>query len=179
MPSPCEDLSRFVELYQVGANTQKYALQELETQPALSLRIGLVGQSEDEIRNHLRDAQEKMADFAVLSLWVLFERAIIEYLQKKSTHLGDHDPKDLCLTLSQSVSSDLERWRIDDVLDIFKSVLDSNLIGKIKQIKRYRDWVAHRNPRKAQPAKTTPEEAFRYLNAFLKELEQVDPDAFS
>jgi hypothetical protein len=45
----------------------------------------------------------------------------------------------------------MERWKIDEVLDLFKGAVAGNLIGFAKKVKQRRDWVAHRNPTKAEP----------------------------
>ena len=39
------------------------------------------------------------------------------------------------------------------MLDMIKPMVGSDLAGQAKNIKKYRDWIAHRNPRKATPAR--------------------------
>jgi hypothetical protein len=62
----------------------------------------------------------------------------------------------------------MEYWKTGDVLDIFKGIVDPNLIGNAKQIKDYRDWVAHRNPRRPSPTKTDPASAYTVLQQILQ-----------
>ncbi|MFP4246156.1 MAG: hypothetical protein ACLFQ1_03160 [Halochromatium sp.] len=46
---------------------------------------------------------------------------------------------------------------VKNALDLLKPLIGSYNVGQAKQIKRYRDWVAHRNPHKPTPAKIDPE----------------------
>ncbi len=47
----------------------------------------------------------------------------------------------------------------------------SILLGQAKQIKQYRDWVAHRNVSKAVPANVPPKKAYEILSEILWRLE--------
>ena len=64
----------------------------------------------------------------------------------------------------------MEYWRIADVLDLLKEHVDSDLIGQAKQIKQYRDWVAHRNMVKGVPADIPPQSAYIILSEILDKL---------
>jgi hypothetical protein len=68
----------------------------------------------------------------------------------------------------------VEYWRAEHILDIFKKNIDGALIGDAKKIKKYRDWVAHRNPRKPPPEDVTPEFACRILSEILMRVEALE-----
>jgi hypothetical protein len=40
----------------------------------------------------------------------------------------------------------------------------------VKQIKQYRDWIAHQNPDKANPGRFTPERAFDVLRRTIEQI---------
>ena len=58
-------------------------------------------------------------------------------------------------------------WKIEDVLDLFKRDIDAQLIGDAKNIKKHRDWIAHRNPRRPSPGAVTPAFAYKILSEAL------------
>ncbi len=62
---------------------------------------------------------------------------------------------------------------MDDVLDLFKPLVDPDQIGIAKQIKDYRDWIAHRNPNQPPPAQTEPRTANSVLAAIIEAIERV------
>ncbi len=65
----------------------------------------------------------------------------------------------------------MEYWKANDILDLFKVVLNPELIGRAKQVKKYRDWVAHRNPKKGQPTNVPPKSAFKILSCVIEQIE--------
>jgi predicted transcriptional regulator len=46
------------------------------------------------------------------------------------------------------------------------------LIGSAKQILEYRNWVAHRNPKKRSPVRIVPNMAYDTLNEIIETLLQ-------
>jgi hypothetical protein len=61
---------------------------------------------------------------------------------------------------------------LDDLLDLFKSLVEVDKIGVAKQIKDYRDWIAHRNPKRLPPAQTEPRTAYSVLAAIIDAIEE-------
>ncbi len=66
-------------------------------------------------------------------------------------------------TMRKAISKNIEYWKIDEILDVLKVIIDPDLIGQAKQIKKYRDWVAHRNIKKKSPPNVVPERAYSVL----------------
>ena len=56
---------------------------------------------------------------------------------------------------------------------MFKEITDPNLIGNAKQVKQYRDWVAHRNIDKGSPPKVAPQSAYQILSKILDDLDNI------
>ena len=106
-------------------------------------------------------------DLTIVSLWATFERHLVQYLQTKSQKLREVEPRELGERFRDRLHEEIERWRPDDILDLFKGQVDSNLIGQAKQIKDYRDWIAHKNPRRSPPAKIEPSRAHIVLSQII------------
>ena len=70
---------------------------------------------------------------------------------------------DVATNVCSKVEPEIERWRTTDLLDLLKGTADADLIGRAKQVKEYRDWVAHRNPARPPSARVDPETAFTVL----------------
>ncbi|QTA78108.1 Uncharacterized protein dnl_03200 [Desulfonema limicola] len=129
---------------------------------------GLKNEAEKQIKSGQNDAN----DYVILSLWAAFERIIIEYIQIQGQKILDIPPSDFNKKVHSKIERDIEYRKTEDVLDMFKSYIDSDLIGQAKQIKKYRDWVAHRNVNKGTPANVPPHNAYRILSEIIDKLEQ-------
>ncbi len=115
-----------------------------------------------------KKAEQALADSTVLSLWIVFERCLTAHLQgfitlSASTRLTE--------MMNVHIQEDIERWKMSEKLDMTESLLNAhshpNLVGNLKQIKNYRDWVAHRNPN-IKPTNISPEDAYQYLREALQ-----------
>ena len=120
----------------------------------------------------LKDSQMASNDFVILNLWVAFERIVIGYAQDKGTKIREQPPAWFSLSLYDKYENEVERWKIEDILDLFKKGIDENLIGDAKNVKKYRNWIAHKNPKKPI-APVTPEFAYRILSELVKSIESL------
>lgn len=59
-----------------------------------------------------------------------------------------------------------ERWRFLDILDLFKGIMDSQIIGNAKKAYKYRNWVAH-GKKTPKSESLDPIIAFNVLNEFI------------
>jgi hypothetical protein len=134
------------------------------------------GRAVEESTAWLQDSQTASEDFVILSLWVAFERVVIGYIQDKGSKIREQYPTWFSRGLYDKYENEVERWKIDEVLDLFKSGINPALIGNAKNIKKYRDWVAHRNPGKATPANVTPDFAYRILSELEESIESLTSD---
>ncbi len=66
----------------------------------------------------------------------------------------------------------MEYWKNNDRLDLLKTFIDSNDIGDIKQFVNYRDWLAHKNPKKEVNRPATPETVYEKMKTILDELDK-------
>ncbi len=136
-------------------------------------RTNFVGSTEDEAEKRLQESRREMDGFVIVLLWAQFERFLIEFVQTKVRMLSEEAPTAFATNLHAKVDSDIEYWKVADLLELFKGTLDTTLIGTMKQIKEYRDWVVHRNPRRPPSAKTDPGTAYRALSQVVTQLMQI------
>lgn len=136
-------------------------------------RTGLFNAAREDVETALVNAEKQAADLAVFALFATFERYVIERLQAANELLASGLPSGYSSKLAEKFKSEVEYWRFDEILDLFKPELDVNLIGRAKQIKRYRDWIAHRNSNKEPPAKVSPDTVFEVLSKVVSEISQA------
>jgi len=64
----------------------------------------------------------------------------------------------------------IERWRPDDVLDLYKIAVDPRVVGNVKEVKSYRNWVAHGKKSSRPGRDIDPRTAYDRLTDFLSAL---------
>lgn len=119
--------------------------------------------STDEAQEHLENCQQANSEFAILAMWAIFERQLFARLEHECRKMQGNSPTELNSAVFKKIIDAIEYWRIDDALDLVKPLVGSTLAGDTKNIKRYRDWIVHRNPRKEQPPIVDPETAKQIL----------------
>jgi hypothetical protein len=160
--------------YEVAKDCMRIARKTLEAGHELFLRgTEFAGASYQEAADWIGRSQNELDDFVVLSLWVVFERSVVSLLQDKGRKLLEVRPASLARTLYNKYETDVEYWKIEDSLNLLKGQIDADLIGRAKQTKQYRDWVAHRNPRKPPPAKVDPKTVYSILSEILISVEKL------
>ncbi|MGO9264660.1 MAG: hypothetical protein ACLQBA_07185 [Candidatus Binataceae bacterium] len=108
-----------------------------------------------------------------MALWAWFERHLIEYAKLRAGVVETTNPLAFAQELKSKVTKEIEHWRIDELLDVFKSIVEGKQIGIAKQVKDYRDWIAHRNPNRLPPAQTDPTAAYSLLATIIDAIEQA------
>ncbi|MBF0234567.1 MAG: hypothetical protein HQK65_16220 [Desulfamplus sp.] len=161
------------ESYLTTIDCLKVASRSIENNELhLMSKTRFVGSSIDEAKVMIKDSREKADDFVIVSLWAIFERKLLEYLQVEGRKLLQKATTSFNTQVHQKIENEMEYWKSDDILDLFKSVVNSDLIGNAKQVKKYRDWIAHKNPKKGPPANVPPQTAYRILSDIIWVVEQ-------
>jgi hypothetical protein len=106
-----------------------------------------------------------------LALYTVFERYVVEYAQKMTEPIQTVGPEDFGQRLHLRVGDGIKRWNLEDFLNLFKTIIDAT--QEIREVKRYRDWVAHRNPRRQPSAQTDPASAYRVLYSTVEAIERA------
>lgn len=138
-------------------------------------KTNFVSSAVDSAKLKIKESRISADDLVIVSLWAIFERKLVEYLHAEGKKLIQRIPSNFNKQVHKKIENEMEYWRTDDILDLFKSVVSSDLIGNAKQVKKYRDWVAHKNPKKGSPTNVMPTMAYKILSEILLELEQ-SPD---
>ncbi len=136
----------------------------------LICRTQFIGAAPEEANAALENAAKQAADLAILALFATFERFVIEHLQSANRLLAAGYPKEYAAKLAEKFESEVEYWRFAEVLNLFKGEVDADLIGQVKQIKQYRDWIAHQNPNKPTPTQATPATTFDVLTQMIEQI---------
>jgi hypothetical protein len=115
----------------------------------------------------------ELGRLVVLALTATFERAVRDYLRTLpavGAETGDPHQD----AVRDEVLNDLEMWNLHSrVIDLFTGV-DANLRGQVKQIVKYRNWVAHgRTTTDPAPVATDPADAHNRLTEFLKQAKVI------
>lgn len=121
-------------------------------------------------QRNIHASRETVDDHTILAMWAVFEREMVTVLEFEARKILGVSPSAFNKAVSNKIEAGIEYWRIEDKIDLFKPVMPIELIGYTKQINRYRDWVAHRNPKKPTPAKMTPQFAYEVLAEVLKQM---------
>ncbi|OQY44015.1 MAG: hypothetical protein B6240_11245 [Desulfobacteraceae bacterium 4572_87] len=165
------------ESYLTTVDCLKVASRSIEKNELhLMNRTKFVGSAIDDAKVMISDSRANADDFVIVSLWAIFERKLLEYLQVEGQKLLQRTPTTFNVQVHQKVENEMEYWKSNDVLDLFKSVVNSDLIGNAKQVKKYRDWIAHKNPQKGPPSNVPPQTAYRILSDIITVVEQQHPE---
>ncbi|AKC69727.1 hypothetical protein [Pandoraea oxalativorans] len=134
---------------------------------------GMLSTERKDMGAALVSATRQADDLAVFALLATFERYVIERLQMANERLASGHPSGYSRKLAEKFKAEVEYWRFDEILDLFKPELDVDLVGRVKQIKRYRDWIAHRNSNKTPPSQAAPGAVFEVLSKVAIEIDQT------
>lgn len=125
----------------------------------LLARTGFEEMPLTDAQDDLGNCQQANEDFAILSMWAIFERRLFSRLEEECQKMQGTRPSEFNNAVFKKIYETVEYWRIDDAIDLIKPLVGSDLAGQAKNIKKYRDWVVHKNPRKSTPAKIDPQTA--------------------
>lgn len=145
----------------------------METDVRLLRDTRFVGESLLDTRRQIDESRMNTGELIIVAMWAVFERFILTFLQEKGRGLLDASPTSLGGRLYSKYERDVEYWKTEDVLDLLKGEIDGMLLGDAKNIKRHRDWIAHRNPNKPSPGQVAPDFAYRVLSEILVRVEAM------
>lgn len=159
--------------YQVTVDCLEVALDDIRIGRIDSLQgTGFMDMPIDVVRRNIQTSRETLNDHTILAMWAVFEREMVAVLESETRNMLNEFQHASAIkeALLDKIERGIEYWRADEMIDLFKPILPIELIGYAKQVKRYRDWVAHRNPKKPSPAKVPPEFAYEVLAEVLKQM---------
>lgn len=109
-------------------------------------------------------------DYAIFAMWAVFERQVISALVEESEKMIKKPSSEFNSGVHKKIVDSIEYWRADDILDLLKPLVGGDLAGKAKQVKRHRDWLAHKNPKKPSPGNVPPAVAYQVLLEIVRRL---------
>ena len=130
------------------------------------------GLSELEATQLLEKSAAEVDDLTVLALVSLFEQLVLDYIRELEERMKGEKLIPIMGLLEGHASKNIERWRFTDVLELFEFAVDSSLLDQVKNIYRYRNWVAH-GKRKRKPVTTDPIKAHEALSSFLGKIDKI------
>jgi hypothetical protein len=131
-----------------------------------------MGAPQAEAADWIDEVRKVVDDLVIVELWAWFERYVSEYAQTRALIMAEAAQPGFDRQLQIKVAEKIESWRLDEVLDVFKAIIDVNQLGHAINIKRYRDYIAHRNPKHSSPAQTEPKRAYSLLLSIIDAVEE-------
>jgi hypothetical protein len=168
---PNNEVDSAWQAYQITLDCLKIASHAVfKNDMALLNKTSFFGSPHQTAHNQIEASRRDADDYVILAMWAAFERTLLGAVQAESQRMLAGTPGDLAIAVHGKMAHEIEYWRIDDVLNLFKVIIDPHLIGQTKQVKQYRDWVAHRNLKKGSPQMVLPQTAYRILAEMLRQL---------
>lgn len=170
-------LSPIMGWYEVAQDSMRVTTRVItkKIEVAVTRRHVFHGEDPDRSLSRIGEAEGELADLVVLSLAATFERTLRDFMTRRADRLLGGDPLDLAI--HAAVVSDIEYWRlVDRLVSVFKGQVEPIVLGQVKQIVGYRNWVAHgRSTAEPPDGNVSPRMAFEPLTRFLIEAGIVDP----
>lgn len=161
--------------YQITRDCLKVAQRSVSNEKTdLLNRTQFIGAQKEEAEDWISRSRSESDDLVMVSLWATFERIIFQYVQDQTKGVLNEPISKFKKKVNEKIEDEIEYWKVSDILDLFKETIDSDLLGHAKQVKHYRDWVAHKNKniKKGQPTNVPPQTAYRILTEILEEIDK-------
>lgn len=164
-------LQEIIKWYKVTIESQRLTLKILSSSPEIvPLDSSLAAYKLSEAKEILLKAENELSDLTVLSLVSVFEQSVLDYLKDVGKETVEKEEEMLCKSVLKYALKNSDRWHFRDVLDIFKSIISVELVGNVKQVYDYRNWVAHGKKETTSITNIDPEVAYDRLSEFLGRL---------
>lgn len=150
------NLEEIMKWYKLTIESQRVTLKILNSSPEIvPLDSSLAEYTLSEAKEILLKAVNELNDLTVLSLASVFEQSVLGYLKSLGKETIEKEEKILSKSVLKYALKNSDRWHFRDILDIFKSVFSTELVGSVKQVYDYRNWVAHGKKKQLQSQKLT------------------------
>lgn len=168
------ELDRIISWYEISMDSQHVVLEILNSSPQSIPKNTVIGSKEQkEVKENLLVAENELNDLTILSLVAAFEQLVLEVTNKIIECNVNNTKNTLFYQMSKYAFKNAERWHFGDILNLFKSVIDSQIIGDVKQVYKYRNWVAH-GKKNRKPLALEPYIAHERLSQFLNRIKNID-----
>lgn len=162
------ELDKIMEWYEINLDCQKVMKKIIRKNPEIiPLQSVLVTKEVHETNELLKTSINELNDLTIVSLISIFEQTLLEHL-KHFIHSQMNPYDEMTETISNYTILQAEHGRFTEIIDLFKPIVDPKLIGMVKQVYEYRNWVAHGKKLEKAPSKIDPVSAYERLSDFLK-----------
>lgn len=152
---PSSALDEIIDAYQLECDLLVIARRTIDSdQMTILSGTGFIARPVHVAREDVRRLRARLDDVTVMALWTVFERYVLTHVMSQ-VRVGSATSSFDTL-LEEHIAEQLEYSRFDELLDLFKADIDSRDVGDVKNVKKYRDWIAHRNPKRRAPAVIDP-----------------------
>lgn len=164
-----EELDALWADYQSARDAMRVARHALDRPDAdLLHHTSYAGQGRDMAVPALQRAQESTERAHLVILWAHFEQALQAFVRDRVGAALDQSNDPVFPPLSEPVLARLDRWQSDRLVAAFQPWVDAQLLEQVNQIRRYRNWLAHKD--RQPPPAISADMAYRILRAFLAQL---------
>ncbi len=160
-------LDEYMDAFATAKDAIKVARRTLDGRKNPLGNTGLEGMSAQQAQDALREAEEQLEKLVTFALFATFERELRDHLSCTVGTIGEVPtvPGELASKLKLYLEAAADRWRIDQVIELFGPPVSSSDVSNVKNIRTYRHYVAHGMQ---PPTSLLPEKAYAQLSAFLK-----------
>jgi hypothetical protein len=150
-------LDDIVSRYELEKDLLKIAARAVHAADAsLLMDTQFIGRAAASAEADLDTLRARLDDMTVVELWIEFERFMVRHVMATITIAAFGAPTSFVPKLTERIERQVEFTRFDELLGLYKGWLNQNDLDHIKEIKRYRDWISHRNPKKKRPPSISP-----------------------
>ncbi len=122
----------------------------------------------DQMARDARRVTDGLDDHAVLVLFSVFEAVVRDWIEAQVKPEVDALRHPVLVKAGRDVLDAVTEGSFFRLLEPYKSAADSDLVERVNQVRRHRNWVAHgRHQDKKPSALVTPKDAYDRLNELL------------
>lgn len=164
------ELDKVREWYEVSLECQMVMQQLINKRPdIIPLESSLATMELKETLDLLKKSTEELNDLTIVSFVSIFEQTVLAHV--RTFIQNQMNPTDqMTSKFTNYIIQQTERGKFTEILDLFKPDVDSNMIGLVKQVYTYRNWVAHGKKATKTPPKIDPIFAYERLSEFLEQI---------
>ena len=165
-------MSQLQEAYNwhlIAKENHKTILRILDKDPSLFPGDAIyIGYPAAHAKEMLLTAFQEYQDLSIISFVSIFERIVLDNLLTVASNCKAGEQDAFSRATVEYALRNPERWHFNDILDLYKTLVPAALVGEIKQIYQYRNWVAH-GKKTPKPYSIDPKSAYQRLMKFLNE----------
>lgn len=162
--------------YEAARDSLHLALRVITSTPSAAIRPEIIPRESifqsahpDEVTQRLQKASQELDDLAIVALWASFEQQVLDHVEQVVSELSKKEKDRLQRSVLKERLKKPRYWHFEEVLNIYKAIIDPQLVGDVKQVLQYRNWVAHGRT-SPMPPNIVPRAAYERLKDFLDRL---------